>query len=67
MEVEQILSLFHFQGKGSSSSVHYAKYLFKGIVQYKKEIDSLLSKESTAWHLHRMPLVDRNYYAYRSV
>ncbi|MGQ0695249.1 MAG: transcription antitermination factor NusB [Nitrospiraceae bacterium] len=38
----------------------FAERLVQGVVEHKKEIDTLIGKYATNWKISRMPIVDRN-------
>ncbi len=46
--------------KADDQTRAFAERLVQGVVEHKKEIDTLIGKYATNWKISRMPIVDRN-------
>ncbi len=46
--------------KADDQTRAFAERLVQGVVEHKKEIDTLIGKYATNWKINRMPIVDRN-------
>lgn len=46
--------------KADDSTKAFAEQLVQGVLEHKKELDTMIGKYATNWKVSRMPIVDRN-------
>ncbi len=54
------LDVFWKENEATDVAKAFAERLVAGVVEKKKELDSLIGKYATNWKIGRMPIVDRN-------
>lgn len=59
-ELDLLLNSFWEEKPVPPEVREYAERLVRGTLEHREEIDSLLSKYTEHWELHRMAVVDRN-------
>jgi N utilization substance protein B len=54
------LDLFWTENEATDEVKAFAERLVAGVLEKKKELDTLIGKYATNWKVSRMPIVDRN-------
>ena len=54
------LDVFWKENEATDVAKAFAERLVAGVLEKKKELDSLIGKYATNWKIGRMPIVDRN-------